>query len=442
MDPSTQQVLSLSNPWLLEPKRFGALTRGRLPDVLIPRAAAARLSGVLRDTRKAHLVIGPRQAGKSTLVWATLRDLDRPVLYLDCEEVAIRTWCTSPTVFAAEVAEWSPPGGVLFFEEAQWLHEPGLFLKGLVDARLDRTLAVTGSASFHLLARTRESLAGRATRHRLWPLSLAEVIDAPPEALPAVRRLAAQRALERHIVVGGYPDAWTAEQPKAVLDELVGAFVLRDASDRFRIARPDAFRTLLRLVAGQVGDLISRAELAQVLGIAATTVDDYLGLLEETHILRRIRPFAGGKRAELTKTPKPYFVDPGLRNALIGNMSPLQARADFGKLLESWVFSELHKAFPEPGGVRFWRSRSGAEVDFVLEPRPNHLLPLEVKAGRGQLRLPRAARSFIEAYAPERFIMVYRGERRTQAVGNTEVEWLPVELLPDRLAALTGRNGV
>ena len=436
MDATTQRLLELANPWILAPETVTEQTRNRLPDPFIDREIGAGLGRALSDSRKAHLVIGPRQAGKSTLVWSVLRALARPVLFVNCEEAAIRTWCRSPTLFAAEVVDWVPEGGVIFFEEAQWLDEAGLFIKGLIDAHLERTVVVTGSASFHLLARTRESLAGRATRHRVWPFSLGEISRSPAGVPLAGRGVIARRALARQLVVGGYPEAWLSENPQGELDALVGAFVLRDASDRFRIERPESFSTLLRLVAGHVGDLVNRAEWGQVLGIASSTVDDYLSILEETHILRRVRPFIGGRRAELTKTPKPYFVDNGLRNALAGNMRSLDHRADIGKLLESWVFSELHKTFPEPGGVRYWRTRSGAEVDFVVEPRPGDIVAFEVKAARGKLRVPRAARSFIEAYEPTRLVMVYRGEARRETIGATEIDWLPAEALPDLVASL------
>jgi len=440
MDSATRRILELSNPWLMGHTTFAQSTRARVPRGYLERTAQPDVLRSFDDHRKAHLIIGPRQAGKSTLIWSVLRVIDRPTLYLNCEEPVIRAWCRSPTLFSSGLDLWVPRGGVLFFEEAQWLDEAGLFIKGLIDLHLGRTVVVTGSASYHLLARSRESLAGRATRHRVWPFSLSEITADLPSLAPAGRRALVESVLQRQLVVGGYPDAWLSEQPKGVLDELVGAFLLRDASDRFRIERPDAFRTLLRLAAGQVGDLVNRAEWAQILGIAASTVDDYLSILEETHVLRRVRPFIGGKRAELTKTPKLFFVDNGLRNAIAGNMAEVSQRADIGKLLESWVFSELNKAFPEPGGVRFWRTRSGAEVDFVVEPRVGDVVPIEVKAGRGMLTLPRSARRFIRAYQPAVFLMVYQGVPRTQAIDDTQVRWIPAVNLPERWPSCEGSD--
>jgi hypothetical protein len=106
-----------------------------------------------------------------------------------------------------------------------------------------------------------------------------------------------------------------------------------------------------------------------------------------------------------------------------------------GALMEGWVFSELHKRFPEPGGVRYWRTKSGAEVDFVIEPRPGRLVGVEVKARRqvDRFSLSRAARSFIEAYAPSDFLLVHRGEGHEEVIGGTRVRWVPAEELPDAL---------
>jgi|CXWL01.1.fsa_nt_gi predicted AAA+ superfamily ATPase len=439
MTPELRALLEQTNPWLGDPSAAQLAARRRLPESLLARTAAPELATALKDHRRAHLLIGPRQAGKSTLVWSLLADQPQPLLFLNCEEPLIRQWCTSPALFARDLEEWLPADGVLFLEEAQWLDEAGLFLKGLVDARTGRRIVVTGSASYHLMARTRESLAGRATRHSLWPLSLREVVPELPQASPAAFRRSRREVMERQLVLGGYPEAWTSRQPEMVLQELLTAFVLRDASDRFRIERPDAFRLLLRLLAGQVGDVASFSEWSRILGIAASTVSEYVALLEETHLVRLVRPFVGGKRAELTQAPRLYLLDNGLRNLLAGGLAPIEERPDLGKLFENWVATELLKRYPAPGAVRYWRTSGGAEMDFVLEPTPGVLVGIEVKARTGKsLRMTRSMHSFIEAYQPHSLLLVHRGEPERQKVGATEVVAVPAELLPEALDGLPG----
>ncbi len=437
MTPELADFLARTNPWLQDPARLARLARHNLPPKWIPRLATEDLDQVLEDPRKAHLLVGPRQAGKSSLTWAMLTRRSEPLLYVPCDNALIEEWSRNPHLAALDIAALVPVGGRVFLEEAQALTEAGRFIKGLIDARIARPLVATGSASFHLLSRTRESLAGRATRHHLWPLSLAEVaapIQAEPPALFHQRR---RRAIEGMMLFGGYPEAWTAPEPQPVLSELVDAFVLRDASDRFRVGHPGAFRRLLGLAAGQIGQVVNHSEWGRVLGISSTTVSDYLTILEETHILRRPRPYVGGKRAELTRAPKVFFVDNGLRNQLRGGFTELERRADVGPLHENLVFSELVKRFTRPGSIRCWRTSNGAEVDFVLEPEPERLIGIEVKAStEARPRLPRGCRSFISAYAPEQFWMVTRGPAWEDTLGQTRLRGVPLELLPEALDAL------
>ena len=436
MNADILRVVMEANPWLRVPDRLAQQRARRLPKALIARQAAGPLRAQMADSRRAHLVVGPRQAGKSTLIWSLLSDV-RHLLFLDCEEPLIQRWCRSPALFIADARELLPEGGVLFLDEAQRLEEAGLFVKGIIDAHTGWIVLVTGSASFHLLARTRESLAGRATRHFLWPLSLGEAAQTPADVMPAVRRWMLGQTLDRALIEGGYPGVWTHAEPQRALHHLIDAFVTRDASDRFRIERPDAFRLLLRLAAGQLGDLVRITEWAPILGITPPTVSDYLSILSETHITVTLRPFIGGRRAELTRAPKIYFIDNGLRNAISGGFEPLDRRPDVGKLLEGWVFSELHKRYPWPGDVRYWRSKNGAEVDFVLEPEPGRLLGLEVKARSGpRPKISRSAHSFIDAYAPAEFLLVYRGEPHEAQRGSTRVRWIPAELLAESLPGL------
>jgi len=430
-----QTLLLRDNPWLTEPERLGSWLESHLPKPFFPRYAADAVRRRWNESDRAHLVIGPRQAGKSTLLWAHLAERGEPVLAIDCEQNLVQSWCQSAPLFLADLEKLLPRPATLFFDEAQHLEEAGLFIKGLVDRRSGVPILVTGSSSYHLGARTRESLAGRATRTRLLPFSLAEVcqdLDDQPELL---RQRRVDERFERHLRFGGYPEVWLSREPEILLAELVEAIVLRDASDLFRIGRPDAFRRLLHLTAGQVGHLINLAEWASILGIARDTVASYLEILESGHVVVSLPPFAGGRRSELTRQPKVYFVDNGIRHRLIHDFSPLGERTDRGPALENWVFSELWKALPNDATLHFWRSSSGAEVDFVMV-RAETILGVEVKAGRlGRPKLTRASRSFIEAYGPASFLVVNTGLHHEEKLGKTHVRWITPEQAAPHIAA-------
>jgi len=429
-----QAILAYDNPWLGDAGALSGWLKSHLPPTYLPRHVAPAAGSVWRASDRAHLVVGPRQAGKSTSIWAYLYEHDNPVLFIDCEQTIVQEWCRSAPLFLTDLEGVVGRPTTLFFEEAQHLENAGLFLKGLVDRKIGVPILVTGSSSFHLGARIRESLAGRATRIRLLPFSLAEVCaDLPPQpSVPHERAIITR--FERHIRFGGYPEVWLADKPEEVLTGLVEAVILRDATDLFRIARPDAFRKLLRLAAAQVGNLVNLSEWASVLGISRDTVASYLEILESSHVVARITPFVGGKRSELTRSGKVFFVDQGLRNRLVHDFRPPGERADGGATLESWVLTELLKSAPAETGVHFWRSTSKAEVDFVLD-LPGSLVGVEVKAGRlGRQTIPRSARSFIDAYSPDLFLIVASDGAGSERIGATEIRWIRPHHIADSVA--------
>lgn len=427
MNEQLLRVIAADNPWL-DGQSLESWYARWLPPNFLPRHL------VLEPAyERAVLVIGPRQSGKSTLIWHTLAASGQPCLYLNCEDPSIAAWLVSPGAFLADLAELAPDGAALFFEEIQALENAGLFLKGLVDRRIGRPIYATGSSAFHLEAATRESLAGRAHRHLLLPYSLAEIAGSLP-GKPALRRQKLEDILPTALVYGSYPRVHSSGDKNLELAELVEAFVVRDASDRFDIRRPDAFRRVLELAASQAGNLCNFSEWAALAQISNDTVIEYCRLLEETHILRLVRPFIGGKRAELTSTPKVFFLDNGIRNQLFGGFARFGDRGDRGALFENFVFTEIAKnSNPLLDGIHFWRSKSGAEVDFVLR-RNDAVIAIEAKAGDARGQISRSARSFVDAYSPQQLLVIHGGEAGESLLGETRVRFLRLQDLGAALA--------
>jgi uncharacterized protein len=415
---TTRRVLLADNPWLLgEP--LDPWFAEHLCDPFVARHTT------LAAEEAVTLVVGPRQAGKSTLIWHTQRGTGRPFLYLNGDEPSIRAWLSSPALFLEEARALTGTLPDLFFEEVQRVDEPGLFLKGLADRRPGVAIFATGSSSFELEAKTRESLAGRALRAQLLPFSLEERgTISPRDFAPIVAEEARRRDLEGALVYGGFPRVVLSEDPQVALARLVEAYVIRDASDRFRIRHLAAFRKVLELAASQIGSLVNLSEWAAVAGVSNDTVADYVAIAESTHVLKRVHPFVGGRRAELTARPKVYFVDNGIRNQLFGGFPGLRERADRGALMENLVLGEIMKSMnPLLDTVRYWRTKSGAEVDFVVEHR-GQILAVEVKAGDPRGRVTRSARSFIEAYRPSALLVVSMAPRHEMEVLDVPVRFI------------------
>jgi hypothetical protein len=412
------------NPWLEEPEKATESIGRFLPPAYVGRGMEDLSIGGSR----ALLVVGPRQSGKSTMIWHRLRDLSPNILFLNMEDPLLRTACAAAVDFVEYVQKNRSLFKVIFIDEIQHMEEAGLFIKGAIDARLDIPLVVTGSSSFHLRSRTRESLAGRAVRQRLFPFSLGELIrhEKPPN--PLARQAAAERIVSDQIVFGSYPAVFLSgsdTEKNQILNNLVESIILKDASDLFKVKRIDAFRKLLMLLAGQIGNLANLSELASICNVDVGTISNHIEILEENHIVQRVLPFVGGKRAELTSATKVFFIDCGIRNQLLNNHSrDLQLRPDIGPLLENWVFSEICKNIPLVDTVKFWRSKAGAEVDFLIE-HGKALHAVEVKyASLKRPLLGRSIRSFIEAYEPERLAVVNMSLEHELELGKTLVSFV------------------
>lgn len=431
MDQNILKTLLIYNPWLNDPDVWQATVAQHLPPAkgypYLKRFADHMPSW---SQSKVNLVVGPRQCGKSTLIWHTLSNMTPNVVYINANELILREWCISPALFTEDLKGLIDMPEALFIEEVQYIENAGLFLKGLVDLHLSFSIFATGSSSFHLHDMMRESLAGRAERLPLFPFSLNEWRQLEAGKPRNVADQVTIEKLSRMLVFGSYPDVCFADQPDSILNRLVEAFVIRDASDTFHIQYVAKFRKLMMLMAVQIGNLVNFSALASDTGLNVKTVENYSSILQESGIIELVPPFVGGKRAEIKSAPKLYFIDNGIRNLLVNQFNEFEVRVDKGPLFENWVFSELlkHKRYNDQ--LYFWRSKSGAEVDFV-RLQGTHMDCFEAKAGNLKTpTLSRSARSFIEAYQPPAFYIVNLGLSAEDAIGRTQIIWLtPLEFL-------------
>jgi hypothetical protein len=310
------------------------------------------------------VLYGPRQVGKTTLAQDLLALTSLRARYINADELTYRQALSSQS--RQQLGELLGDAELLVIDEAQRVPDIGLNLKILVDNYPHAAILATGSASFELANKVSEPLTGRKLTFNLNPLSYGELRH-------ALGTFEARSQLERWLVWGGYPAIATTDDPalrQRLLSELVGSYLYRDLLDLEGIRRADKIVDLLRLLAHQIGQEVSLAELATSLAMHRDTVERYLDLLEKVFVIFKVGGFSRNLRKEVTKNPRYYFCDNGVRNSLIQNFNPLALRNDVGQLWENYLVVERYKANQAAGRMAnayFWRTYDQKEIDYIEE---------------------------------------------------------------------------
>ncbi len=342
---------------------------------------------------KVLVLYGPRQVGKTTLANDLLAAVSVRSRLVNADELIYREPLSSQN--RQRMGEVLGDAELLIIDEAQRVPDIGINLKILVDNFPKAIVVATGSASFDLANKISEPLTGRTLTFHLYPISY-------PEIRQAFGQIEARSQLERWLVWGGYPAMVTQENPalrEKLLGELVGAYLYRDILELEGVRRSEKIVDLLRLLAFQIGQEVSIAELASSLALNRQTVERYLDLLEKVFVIFKVRGFSRNLRKEVTKNARYYFFDNGVRNSLIQNFNPLSLREDAGQLWENYLMIERRKANQLAGrsvNAYFWRTYDQKEIDCV-EEYGGKLHGYEFKWGQKEIR--RATRmEFSEAY--------------------------------------------
>ncbi len=372
---------------------------------MIPRFCQDIVYQRLTSLHKAIVVLGARQVGKTTLLGALhtrLAQEGKAVRYLNCdleeERQAVNT--TSRLLLDRLVAGQD----AIFIDEVQRLDNPGLTLKILVDLYPDLMVLVTGSSSFDLRNRLSDALTGRYVDILLYPLSLGEVLQAAGVLDdPALRKPAADALLSDILRYGLYPEIYLEANPatkQLLLSRLVESYLFKDILTFQRVRYSQTIVDLARALAYQIGNEVNENELANRLKIDRKTVLHYIDILEKSFVIVRLPPFSRNPRREIGKQSKLYFLDLGIRNALIGDFNDLSLRPDRGAVWENFIIIERTKAHLNRGRAiqsRFWRTYGGAEVDYIEESGAGQIQAFEIKFGSSART--RGAESFRRAYA-------------------------------------------
>lgn len=330
----------------------------------------------------------------------------------------------------------------VFIDEAQKVPEAARFFKGVYDSKINTKLILTGSSSLEIKAKFKETLAGRKRIFHLSPFTFLEFLSAKEKELSEVTRrrqkltLIDQRRLlalyKEYMTVGGYPRVVLSQnhdEKSNTLQEIYSSYVEKDAVGFLEIKNKSAFNRLIKLLAAQIGQLVNIGELSVNLGIDRNTVERYIQALEETFIIKKISPYYQNPRQEIIKAGKIYFLDLGLRNLALADFIPFDEKIDKGMVFENAIFIELFLKLRNIGELHFWRTKQGAEVDFVIE-KGLELLPVEVKSIIKKGSVTTGLRSFIDKFHPRNALVVNLSVNRdTITRGKTRIDFVyPFEI--------------
>lgn len=327
---------------------------------MIERTQESAIKSLL-GSNKAIILMGARQVGKSTLLHSLL-DGDDTVLWLSGDDGDVREMFRSITSTRLKTIVGNRKTVVI--DEAQRIEDIGLRLKLITDQMPGVQVIATGSSSFELSSKVNEPLTGRKRELKLFPLSLREMVS-------HTSFLEEHRMIPHRMIYGYYPEVvCSPASERVVLKELTDSYLYKDILSFDTLRKPDVIVRLLKSLALQIGSQVSYNELASLLGLTSKTVEKYLDILEKSYIIFRLGSFSRNLRNELKLSRKIYFWDLGIRNAVIGNMAPLENRNDVGALWENFLIAERMKNNSYSDSFAqsyFWRTKDQSEIDYLEE---------------------------------------------------------------------------
>ena len=381
-------------------------------------ASASRLSNVVA-------IVGPRQSGKTTFLKEQAKGLSSYVLFDDPD--VREMFDEDIKKFESQYIQADRP---TILDEVQYAKDPGRKLKYLAD--MGRRLWITSSSQALLRKETLGWLVGRVTILTLYQFSLEEFLVAKGQK--ETTEGITSRAIDEHMRYGGYPKVVLEEKKEdkeTLLSDLYETMVLKDVARAFRIDDIAMIERMSLYLSHCVGNVLVYNSVSKELGLSFQSVKKYLDAMEKSYIIARVQPFYRNKLKEITKQPKVYFLDTGLRNAVAKDFKISQESR--GKVFENYVFSELVKADMV---VKFWLLKSRAEVDFIVE-KGDRAIPVEVKLKSGGAEVERSMRSFIEEYKPRLgFVVFMEGKQDEVKKNGCTVKFVNVPALISQLKGL------
>ncbi len=328
------------------------------------------------------VLIGARQVGKTSLIKTLKTELEKVILDGQLPEI-IELFANYENVIEyLRIKLNENLAGLLIIDEFQFIPGISRILKILVDKYSHLKIICTGSSSLDIIQRIEESLAGRVRYINVYSLSLSESLMFIDEKLSdeyekyststqyPVIASEIKKIFSEYLIYGGMPKIWHYRNPKdkiKILDDIYKTYLLRDVKSYVRQSDSVGFNKLLRLLALQTSNLLNVNALSRETGLDYRKCEDYLYLLEQMFIIKLIEPYSTNVRKSIKKMKKIFFLDLGIRNLISRNFNSLENRTDAGALIENFVFLEILKKIENYYSLNFFRTRDGAEIDFIVD---------------------------------------------------------------------------
>lgn len=364
------EIFSLQNPWREQANYSFDLKQREIYRTLWENMDNELIIGL----------VGSRQVGKSSLLYLIIENLissgtsPEHIFYFNLDDLQLHNLFSSLPDFIHFLGS-DVSRKYIFIDEIQRLDSPGLFLKEIFDLKRDIKIVYSGSSQLEVRAKTKEYLVGRSRLFAISRLSFHEYLDF---AAPTTK----QESLNNILLFGAYPAVAKESRQidkKLRIKDIFQAYVQKDLVDFINLKDIASFNKFLIRVAMQSGDLLNINSISNSMGISRSKIEDYLNILEDTFICKRIYPFHKNYNKEICKTPKLFFLDLGLRNFILNSFNDLSLRTDTGSLFENFYLTEiLAKDHYSMEKVNFWRTTNKTDIDFIIQ-NEGRLNAVEVK---------------------------------------------------------------
>jgi len=409
-------------------------------------------------------IVGPRQSGKTTFLGIikdylvkelkVKRDSIQSVTFEDRK--LLSQFEADPISF---VRSYLPAESsrklYLMVDEFQYADSGGQKLKLIYDTVKNVKIIITGSSSLDIKAQVGKYMVGRILTFCLYPFNFGEFLRVKNQRIEKIYRQNNEqinkwlfeeenikikkgedvfgeeviKQYEEFCIWGGYPAVIIAEnekEKKKILADIYNNYVLKDIKTLLELATENNLYLLSQYLATQTGNIIIYQNLSQAAGLDYRGLKKHLNILRETFVCREVKPFFVNRQKELSKNPKIFFLDMGFRNNLMENMNGLSKRSDGGAIVENTVFTRLNELCQRLEKVNFWRTKAGAEVDFILHVK-DKIVPIEVKYSKFNAeKIPRGLASFIDSFTPERALILTKNFWGLSKKGRAKILFAPI----------------